>query len=95
MIIAIAQGREEDAGRARAILEEIKPWINPMMWQKIEESKHVKKNVLESDEFKELGGWYLDEEGNLKHPLIDDDAGKGNKPAEAPYEPSFGPAPEK
>jgi hypothetical protein len=93
MIHAIVESREEDAQRARMLLEEIKPWINPLMWKKMEESKEVRKNILESEDFKDLGGWYLDEEGNLKHPLIDDDAGKEKRPTEE-YHPSFGPAPE-
>ncbi len=79
---------------ARMLLEEIKPWINPTLFQKMEESKQVRKNILESEEFKELGGWYLDEDGNLRHPLIESEGDGKKSVSEAPYEPSFGPTPE-
>jgi hypothetical protein len=87
------EAKREDFDRWTERFEIIQPWLNPVLWKKIQERNQVRKNILESDEFRELGGWYMDENGKMHHPLMEDDPVKPEKKDEKPFEPSFGPMP--
>jgi hypothetical protein len=56
-------------------MEAIQPWINPQLWNEMKKLENARPNILDSKEL--MGddtrehGFYVGEDGELHHPLID------------------------
>lgn len=56
-------------------MEAIQPWINPQMWNEMKKLENARPNMMDSPEIwgndTRDHGYYVGEDGELHHPLID------------------------
>ena len=86
-------------------MEALQPWLNPQMWNEMKKMDNARPNILDSAELQgddtRDHGFYVGEDGELHHPMIDSVRNREKKSVEAkgevagvkPREPSFRPLP--